>query len=310
MRPFDVSRFRKSITKSIENISIGFHDPTTWISTGNFALNYRISGRFDGAVPLGKVTVFAGQPASGKSLIVSGNVVKNAQDMGIYVILIDTENALDEPWLQAFGVDTSEEKMLKLNMSMVNDVGKLMSDFIKSYREEPEENRPKVLFVIDSLGMLLSPADVAQFEKGEMKGDMGIKAKQLKALVKNVLNQFADLDIGLVATNHTYSSQDPYSPDDIVSGGCLTAGHKLRLSDGSIKTIETVNIGDLVQTLEGTKPVMDLFDYDDKEVFELELENGEKIQATGNHKFMIKTATGYVWKAVSDLTDKDQIYSV
>ena len=219
MKPFDVSRFRKSITKSIENINIGFHDPSTWISTGNFALNYRISGRFDGAVPLGKVTVFAGQPASGKSLIVSGNVVKNAQDMGIYVILIDTENALDEPWLQAFGVDTSEEKMLKLNMSMVNDVGKLMSDFIKSYREEPEENRPKVLFVIDSLGMLLSPADVAQFEKGEMKGDMGIKAKQLKALVKNVLNQFADLDIGLVATNHTYSSQDPYNPDDIVSGG-------------------------------------------------------------------------------------------
>ena len=166
-KPFDVSRFRKSITKSIEGISVGFHDPKTWISTGNYCLNYLISGDFNNAVALGKVTVFAGQPASGKSLIVSGNVIKNAQDQGIYVVLIDTEHALDEPWLQAFGVDTSEEKLLKLNMSMINDVGKLLSDFIKNYREEPEETRPKVLFVIDSLGMLLSPTEVVQFEKGE-----------------------------------------------------------------------------------------------------------------------------------------------
>lgn len=218
-KPFDVSKFRRGIEKSIEGINIGFHDPTTWISTGNYALNYLIAGRFDAAIPLGKVTVFAGQPASGKSLLVSGNIVKNAQDQGIYVILIDTEHALDEDWLKPFGVDTSEAKLLKIGLSQINEVGKLLSDFIKSYREEPEEARPKVLFVIDSLGMLLSPTEIDQFNNGEMKGDMGIKAKQLKLLVKNVLNQFADLDIGLVATNHTYASQDPYNPDDIVSGG-------------------------------------------------------------------------------------------
>jgi len=218
-KPYDISRFRKGITKSIENISFGFHDPKTWISSGNYCLNYLVSGNFNNCVALGKVTVFAGQPASGKSLVVSGNIVKNAQDQGIYVILVDTEHALDEPWLQAFGVDTSEDKLLKLNISMINDLGKFMSDFIKSYRDDTSEEKPKVLIVVDSLGMLLSPTEVVQFEKGEMKGDMGIKAKQLKALVKNVLNQFADLDIGLVATNHTYGSQDPYNPDDIVSGG-------------------------------------------------------------------------------------------
>jgi len=218
-KPFDVSKFRRTITKSIDGISIGFHDPDVWISTGNYALNYRISGRFDAGVPLGKVTVFAGEPASGKSLIVSGNIVKNAQDLGIFVILVDTENALDEPWLQAFGVDTSEEKMLKLSMSMTNDVAKLVSDFVKEYKEIPEEERPLVLFVVDSLGMLLSPTSVEQFESGNMKGDMGIKAKQLKALVTNCVNMFGELNIGLVATNHTYASQDPYNPDAIVSGG-------------------------------------------------------------------------------------------
>jgi hypothetical protein len=43
-KPFDVSKFRKSITKSIDGISVGFNDPTDWISTNNYALNYMITG--------------------------------------------------------------------------------------------------------------------------------------------------------------------------------------------------------------------------------------------------------------------------
>lgn len=69
-RTFDISKFRRDITKSIEGLSIGFNDPTDWISTGNFALNYLISGDFNKGVPLGKVTVFAGEsgclPATAK----------------------------------------------------------------------------------------------------------------------------------------------------------------------------------------------------------------------------------------------------
>ncbi|NBR61846.1 MAG: hypothetical protein EBT86_09410, partial [Actinobacteria bacterium] len=56
---------------------------------------------------------------SGKSYICSGNLVRQAQQQGIYPILIDTENALDEDWLRALGVDTSEDRLLKLNMAMV-----------------------------------------------------------------------------------------------------------------------------------------------------------------------------------------------
>ena len=80
-------------------MSHGFHDPTDWISTGNFALNYLISGDFHKGVPLGKVTVLAGESGSGKSFIAAGNLVRAAQEQGIYVILIDSENALDETWL-------------------------------------------------------------------------------------------------------------------------------------------------------------------------------------------------------------------
>jgi RecA/RadA recombinase len=218
-KSFDPSKFRNSLTKSISGMSSGFNDPTDWISTGNFALNYLISGDFHRGVPMGKVTVFAGESGAGKSYICAGNIVKAAQDQGIFVVLIDSENALDESWLHALDVDTSEEKLLKLNMSMIDDVAKTISTFMIDYKAMDEEERPKVLFVIDSLGMLLTPTDVDQFNKGDMKGDMGRKPKALTSLVRNTVNMIGSHNVGLVCTNHTYASQDMFDPDDKISGG-------------------------------------------------------------------------------------------
>ena len=218
-RPFDISKFRKDITKSIDGLSVGFNDPTDWISTGNYALNYLVSGDFHKGIPLGKVTVFAGESGAGKSYIASGNIIKAAQEQDIFVVLIDSENALDEAWLQALNVDTSEEKLLKLNMAMLDDVAKTISTFMKDYKAMPDDERPKVLFVVDSLGMMMTPTELNQFEGGDMKGDMGRKAKALKALVTNCVNMFGSYNVGLVATNHTYQSQDMFDPDDKISGG-------------------------------------------------------------------------------------------
>ena len=222
-RAFDVSKFRKGITKNIAGISTGFNDPTTWLSTGSYGLNYLISGDFYKGIPMGKVTVLAGESGSGKSFIASGNIIKSAQEKGIFTVLIDSENSLDELWLVALGVDTSEDKLLRISASIIDDVAKIIGDFVKDYKanyaELAKEDRPMVLFVIDSLGMLLSATEVNQFQSGDMKGDMGRKAKQLKALVTNCLNMFGDLSIGLVATAHTYESQNLYSNELVVSGG-------------------------------------------------------------------------------------------
>jgi len=218
-KPFDVSKFRKNITKSIDGLSIGFNDPTDWVSTGNYALNYLISGDFHKGVPLGKVTVFAGESGAGKSYFASANIVKAAQEQGIFVVLIDSENALDEKWLHALNVDTSEDKLLKLSMAMIDDVAKTISEFMKDYKALPDEERPKVLFVIDSLGMLLTPTDVDQFDKGDLKGDLGRKPKALTALVRNTVNMIGAYNVGIVATNHTYASQDMFDPDDKISCG-------------------------------------------------------------------------------------------
>ena len=269
-KPFDLTKFRTSVTKSISGISAGFHDPKDWISTGNHTLNYLISGDFSRGIPLGKVSVFAGESGSGKSFICSGNIVKAAQDQGCQVVLFDSENALDEEWLQALDVDTSPEKLLKISVSMIDDVAKTLSTFISDYKTNygdlPYEEQPKMLFVIDSLGMLLSPTDVDQFNKGDLKGDLGRKPKALTALVRNTVNQLAPHPIGLVATNHTYASQDMFDPDDKISGGqgfiyassIVIAMKKLKLKediDGNkVSTVQGIRAACKVMKTRYSKP--------------------------------------------------------
>ena len=308
-RPFDITKFRKSLTKSITGISTGFNDPKTWLSTGSYGLNYLISGDFYRGVPMGKVTVFAGESGSGKSYIVSGNIVKSAQEQGIFVVLIDSENALDQQWLGNLGVDTAEDKLLRVSASMIDDVAKIINEFVKDYKanyiDVPSDDRPKVLFVVDSLGMLLSATEVNQFEAGDMKGDMGRKAKQLKALVTNCVNMFGDLDIGMVVTNHTYASQDMFDPDDKISGGCLIPGTLVSTVNGMV-AIQDLKEGDVVHTLDGPSEVAKTFTFE-KETFSLEMEDGTVFTASAEHRFMVRTADGYVWKTVGQLEAGESI---
>jgi RecA/RadA recombinase len=104
-------------------------------------------------------------------------------------------------------------------MAMIDDVAKTIATFMSDYKALPDGERPKVMFVIDSLGMLLTPTDVNQFEAGEMKGDLGRKPKALTSLVRNCVNMFGSYNVGMVCTNHTYASQDMFDPDDKISGG-------------------------------------------------------------------------------------------
>jgi hypothetical protein len=58
--PFDFTKIRKDRNKRL-GLRGGFSDPITWIDTGNYALNKMISGYFERGIPLGAVTVFAGE---------------------------------------------------------------------------------------------------------------------------------------------------------------------------------------------------------------------------------------------------------
>jgi RecA/RadA recombinase len=224
--PFDISKLRKGIDKSIQGLSYGFNDPKTWLSTGCYALNYLISDDFFGGIPLeGKFTMFAGDSGSGKSYIASANIIKDAQKKSVFMVLVDTENALDESWLKALDVDTSPDKMLKISGATIDDVSAMIGMLIDMYKAEndskPYADRPKLMIIIDSLGMLITPNNERQYMEGDQKGDMGLKAKQITNMLRVTMAKIAAQPIGLLATNHVYDSQDQYKPDTIPGGKML-----------------------------------------------------------------------------------------
>lgn len=250
---------------------------------------------------------------SGKSLIVSGNIVRNALADGVSVILLDSEDGVKRKWAAALGVDPEHPNLIRWNKNTINQVASVIGDFMKDYALEysrtAREEQPPVLFVIDSLGNLNSETEIDQFSKGDLKGDKGIKAKALKMLVTNCIRLFSGFQVGLVCTNHTYKSQDMYNPDDVISGGCLVAGTSVWLADGGRENIENLKIGDKVKTLFGDQPVTKLWNYK-KSTYSLDFGEGQTVECSPDHRFLVITDDGQQWKTAADIEEGDELVAI
>nr|DAJ42516.1 MAG TPA: hypothetical protein [Caudoviricetes sp.] len=57
----DMSKLKKSLSK-VEGLSYGFTEPTVWLSSGCYALNWMMTRNFSKCLPLdGKINMFCGE---------------------------------------------------------------------------------------------------------------------------------------------------------------------------------------------------------------------------------------------------------
>jgi RecA/RadA recombinase len=213
---------RKVVQKSAESsltLHEGFNELDQWVSTGNHAMNKLLSGSYHKGFPFSKTVAIAGESGSGKSLIAAVAAADAQRQHKALVVWIDAEYASREAWLQALGVDTSEEGFLYLNAGTIGDVKSIIADVVKELRKQPENKRQPVYIVIDSYGALLTEADWEKAQKGEQGGDMGQGAKQKKELLLAITHLIGRLPIAVVGMVHSMASTDKYSPDDVITGG-------------------------------------------------------------------------------------------
>ncbi len=243
--------YKTKISK-LENVNLDARPPAYWFGVGNLAINRVISGSYKRGVPQGRVTAFVGPSDSGKSYLLS-NTMAAAQADGAFVLAIDSENALDYNYLQRVGVDTDEAKFLGIGVVTVQDVVKVVSEWIELYiKENGKYNRkgPKVLLCIDSLSMLLTEAENDHFESGEQKGDQGQQAKQIKHFLKTMTSRMKMCNMSLAVTAHVYAA-DPlkgegaYSVTPALRYACsqIVLITKLRLKDDDIKDKKAISNG-------------------------------------------------------------------
>jgi recombination protein RecA len=132
-------------------------DLTEWISTGSSILDLAISNRPNGGLPVGRITEITGMEASGKSLL-AAHLLANTQKKGGLAVYIDTENAMNEEFLTAIGMDIS--KMLYIQLETVEDIFEVIENIILKVKES-DKNR-LVTIAVDSVAAATTKVEQAQ----------------------------------------------------------------------------------------------------------------------------------------------------
>lgn len=211
MLPF-LKRFKKEIAK-LENVSTDFSPPDMWYSTGCYALNRVLSGSYFKAIPNGRLTAFVGPSAAGKSFVVC-NIIREAQQKGSIVVVLDSENALDPKFMARVGININDEMLTYAQVVTIQDVTKVLSEFFTGYEKEYgkfNKTAPKVMIVLDSLGNCLTDAENEKFDKGVQTGDQGQSAKNKKHMLRTLVSRLPRCNAAFVFTDQVY-------PQDVMLG--------------------------------------------------------------------------------------------
>lgn len=245
--------FIQNVSKDLEKsgIMVGSGDPPRyWFNTGNYTLNKIISGSFTKGIPQGRILCYTGPAGSGKSFL-AANAMREAQKQGAYVVVLDSENALDGDFVGKIGVDITNNYYY-VAVDTIAQTKKVVSSFLSGYKKEygDDPNAPKVLFVIDSLDMLMTETEEERFAQGVTKGDQGQRSKQLKAMLREFVQHVKRPNISMIVTAQVYRNQDITNGEGVwmvsdaikFSLSQIILLTKLKLRDTSTRDVEGIRM--------------------------------------------------------------------
>lgn len=262
-------------------------------------VNVALSARIDGGVSSG-ITMLAGPSKHFKTAfaLLMAEAFIRAHPKG-YILFYDSEFGSPQSYFTSFGIPLD-----RVIHTPITDIEQLKFDITKQI--DGLDRQDEVMIVIDSIGNLASKKEVEDAMSGNSASDM-TRAKQLKSTFRIVTPHLTLKDIPMVVVNHTYKEIGMF-PKDIVSGGCVGAGTKVVMADGTLKSIEDITVGDAVKTLDGFSTVTATWNPETlvegtPECFEVEFEDGSKYICSDQHLFM----RNGVWVEVTDLLVGDDV---
>ena len=178
-----------------------FSEVSEWIPTGNYLFNAQLSGSLFGGVANNRSLGLAGDPGTGKTFLCL-NIIKEAQQMGYNIIYCDTEGAIDRKQVKKFNVDTNKVRYQPIKT--ISDFKVFIANFVDLMKNAKAKGTvPKVMIVVDSLGMLTTEKSVSDALKGKTASDMGLRSKEMRDVFRNITLDLTGLKVPLICTNHT-----------------------------------------------------------------------------------------------------------
>jgi len=188
----------------------GEDDPVEFLSTNIISLNLLFSGKVDGGIPIGRLSMISAPSMLGKSFIAYG-LVKNAQKKGMQVCIIDTERAFSYSFAQAIGIDITPQKLVVLQENSIEDVMGIIATISESV---PKEERKNIFFVVDSWGALVTSKTMDNASVGNDKADFTIPKKK-----NNLANIMINTRATFFVVNHVYDNVGGMGDTLMIPGG-------------------------------------------------------------------------------------------
>jgi len=198
-----------------EGVSTG--DCDSFVDTGSYILNALVSGSIFGGLPANKITALAGESSTGKTFFAL-SIVKYflQQNPTGQVIYFESESAITKGMLADRGIDVK-----RIGLVPVTTVQEFRTQAIKvvdEYMKLKKKDRPPLMFVLDSLGMLSTTKEVEDATAGKETRDM-TRAQVVKSIFRILSLKLGQAGIPLIVTNHTYDVVGSYMPQKEMGGG-------------------------------------------------------------------------------------------
>jgi RecA/RadA recombinase len=240
-----------SIDKSAEILSGSHHVIKEYISTGNYIVNAAMTGSLFKGVPSGRVITLAGEESTGKTFLAL-SICKCAQKMGYTPVYLDSENSIDIDFVERLGCDSSN--FIIRPTQTISDMSTFVANLTDRELALPEDQRHKIIIVIDSVGNLTSDKEKTDIMEGSQKRDM-TKQQELKAFFRTAAVPLGQLQIPCVVISHVYQTLDLYAQKKVSGGSGIAYNASLtfmlsvsKLDDKESDKIALDRKGDVTKT--------------------------------------------------------------
>ncbi len=212
----------------------------SWVSTGSTLLDYCVSNRRNGGLPVGRIIEIFGPPSIGKSHIAT-QIARSTQQMGGIVVYIDTENATSVENLQSLGVDVSK-RFVYVDTHCTEEVFDTAEKTI--VKAKAMQKDVPITIVWDSVA--------ASSPKAELLGDydketIGLQARAISKGMRKITGVIGDMSVLMICLNQIRTKIGVLHGDPMtVPGGMAIPFHATtRLKLGAGQQIQNKN-GDII----------------------------------------------------------------
>ena len=181
-----------------------------YLPTPSYDLNRILSGSLLKGLPSKTLSLFIGPEASGKSSFICLCLVE-AQKRGYTPVIFDTEGAWDSTFVTRWGLDP--DNILYVYTPWIDQIAVVLGDIIES-------GEKKMAIAIDSVGGTERRKLVDDTQKtGALIADQGALQKELKRVLKMILNICKGSESIAMASGHYYGNPSGYGKAEKIGGG-------------------------------------------------------------------------------------------